>query len=128
MRRLNSNSTKTSRPRVFVLEPHDKDFRHAETFGDIEFIFDDGPRPSIWDRALVANALGYLHGRKYNPNVDYVLAVGAMVPMLMFFTALVETWRSPQVLYWDAQHRCYVERRLGRLHYITDSIQQETAL
>lgn len=101
-------------PRVFILEPHPKDVRLAEEFGEIVYLFDGrSSRPSIWDNGFVEEAIRRLELVKYHPDFDYVLIVGALVPLVMFTSALAEEFPGALALYYDMPNRCYIERRLG---------------
>jgi hypothetical protein len=112
------------RPRAFILEPQEKlDLRPAKLWGDIVYIFAEyDSRPSIWHQKLIDDAIGILQQYDYDPDKDYLIVAGAMVPLVMFVSAVCEVWRCPKVLYWDMRHRCYVERRLGRQTYIAEQI------
>jgi hypothetical protein len=120
----------SQQPRVFMLEPHDKDVRNAEAFGRIVRIFDGkSSRPSIWDNDKFSeDAISILRQWNYNPNVDYVLAVGALVPMIMFCTAICDIWECPQVLYWDMPNRRYIVRRLGLSTYERDEREENETI
>lgn len=106
--------------RVFILMPHDKDVRRAQRFGEIVYLFGDENRASIWDGELMREAINRLDALKYDPETDYILAVGAQVPLIQFIGAVVDQWEAPQVLLWDMPNRCYVARRLGLQNDITE--------
>ena len=107
-----------------MLMPHDNiDVRPAQQFGDIKYIFDaHESRPSIWDQQLLNDAISALQQYDYDPDKDYILAAGAMVPLIMFVAAVCDVWECPKVLYWDMRHRCYVERRLGKQTHILEQL------
>ena len=102
-------------PRVFILMPHDKDIRRAEEFGELRYLFDDTEaRASIWDNALVLEALARMDAAAYDPTIDYLLCVGPQVPLMQLIGALCYEWETPpRVLLWDMRHKRYVERVLG---------------
>lgn len=109
------------RPRAFVLEPHPKDLSLANEFGDVIFIYDGkSSRPSIWDNRFVEEALIRLEVHKYDPDYDYVLCVGGLVPTVMFMTAIAEEFPGALTLYYDMPNHCYVERKLGIVNRVLD--------
>lgn len=102
------------RPRVFILQPGNKDFSGADKFGDVAYIYDKNePRPSIWDENFVREALDRLVDADYQPRHDYVMLAGHMVPIVLFCCALCNAYPAPKVLCYDIVSGNYVTRSLG---------------
>ena len=101
--------------KVFIIEETRQDTDEASRFGEIEVLFSQRDhRPSIWDASFYAEALKCLEARGYDNKRDFLVVVGAMVPVVGVIAALLTEFGSIHVLFYDSRHRQYVDKELGR--------------
>lgn len=102
------------KPRVFMLLPNDKDTRGAAGFGKLILLFQqDEQRPSIWDSAFVDEAVRRLDLQNYDPDRDYLLVAGMMVPLVAMFTRLGFEYGHVMALCFDMRDNRYIAKRFG---------------
>lgn len=113
-------------PRVFVLQPGNKDFSGASRYGELVHVYDKNEsRPSIWDSEYVSEALDRLADAQYHPHVDFVLLAGHMVPTVLFCCALCNAYPAPQALCYDIVSGNYVIRRLGNEPAVSTTLSRD---
>lgn len=101
-------------PRVFMLMPHDKNVRASRRFGELVVVFDkQESRPSIWDPSFLLEALDRMQDYQFDPQRDYILVVGSMVPVVMWCAAAFHRWPGTRILCFDIASGDYVARTLG---------------
>jgi len=109
-----ASATKTAR--VFMLAPHDKNVSRAKRYGELEMIYDrDESRPSIWDEAMYDEALERLAELDYDPNHDYILIAGTMVPVVTFVARLVAEYGQIKTLCYDMVSGEYAQKLMGNI-------------
>jgi hypothetical protein len=104
-------------PRSFVLEPCKPDVSAAEKYGKVTYVF--GPeyrRCSIWDDAFPATVMLRLRELGYNPEEDYLVIAGHVVPLVQAVVTCIVEWGHINVLFFSATDRDYIARRLGGSH------------
>lgn len=99
--------------RVFMLMPHDKNLSDARRFGELVMLYDKREsRPSIWDPAFLLEALDRLQDYQYDPERDFVLLAGHMVPTVLFCCAIVQRWPKTRALCYDMISGSYQPKSL----------------
>jgi hypothetical protein len=105
-----------------MLMPHDKNVSRASEFGKIQLLFDRSEsRPSIWDMALYDEAIDRLAEEHYNPDQDYILVAGTMVPTVLFVAQLVAAHKKVKLLCFDMPSGEYVCKVAGDIAHETRS-------
>jgi len=70
-------------------------------------------RPSMWHTEEFADEIiKKLEEHNYNPETDYLLVAGHVVPLIIFTCTVVSQWENVQVLFWSSGFQKYVVRRL----------------
>lgn len=100
--------------RVFVLAPTDKPIYSAAEFGEIVFIFSPSDRPVSHTSCEFAMAIvRKLESMDYDPATDYLLLVGAFVPLIVFVAVVCEQYIMPKALAFDIRQNRYYPIVLG---------------
>lgn len=102
------------KPRVFVLAPVDKPIYTAAEYGEIVFVFNAQDRPiphtsKEFQQAIIRK----LESMSYDPQVDYLLLVGAFVPLIVFVATVCDQYLGPQALAFDMRQGSYYSISLG---------------
>lgn len=100
---------------VFVLDEKTRvDFSPAKRHGDVKFVFDcDDERPSIWSVAYYEQAVTKMLAQEFDPDVDYLVAVGSQVPLLLLSATLVAKFGQVNLLLFDSTTSEYVHKRVA---------------
>lgn len=116
--------------RVFVLEAvQNVPISSAEEYGKIVPLFEAAEipggtsekklystRPSIWTEdengspTLIKDILHKLESYNYDPEKDYLLIAGHMIPVVILIAAAVIEYEKVQVLFWSPDWKQYVVR------------------
>lgn len=109
-----STPPRVRRAKAWVLEPHHQSMKNASDFGDVTYIYDErDERPGIWSPEFVPVAVQDLIAKDFDPEHDYFVVVGNMVPLAMLLCGLVARFGRINALLFSATERSYVHRRLG---------------
>lgn len=104
--------------RVFLLEPgQNVDVSHSANFGILTPIFEKKDfRPNVWSNEFADEFVRRLDEHKYNPNLDYMLIAGHMVPLTICVANIVREWGDEcdkiKFLLWDSKRFEYVPMEL----------------
>lgn len=121
--------------RVFVVEAvQNVPISSAEEFGKIVPLFESAEipnnrniegrskpystRPSIWTEdengspTLIKDIIYKLEIFNYNPEKDYLLVAGHMIPTVILVTAAVIEYEKVRVLFWSPDWKQYVVRTI----------------
>lgn len=108
--------------RVFLLEvSQNVDVGRALEYGPIVPLFKStngdkkgkADRPSMWDtEEFKEQILKELEDHKYDPEKDYLLIAGHIIPIVIFVAAVVAEWENIHVLFWSSGYKKYVVRKL----------------
>ena len=105
--------------RVFALEPCRQDISSARKFGRITYLFErDGDRSSIWAPEFPREIVQKLDALGFEPDVDFFVVAGQMVPLVIAISSIVATYGATNVLFYSSTERHYVTRTIGG--YIDD--------
>lgn len=113
--------------RVFVLESvQNVPISSAEEYGKIVPLFEAAEipgekrcystRPSIWTEdengspTLIKDILHKLESYNYDPEKDYLLIAGHMIPVVILIAAAIIEYEKVQVLFWSPDWKQYVVR------------------
>lgn len=101
--------------RCFVIEPvRNVDINAADKFGNIVVLFPAGvSRPSIWEESYVAAVLKKLASYSYDPDTDYLVIAGPVVPLVKVIGMLCSTYSKIRALCWSASERDYILQEIG---------------
>lgn len=70
-------------------------------------------RPSQWDtKRFTQEIIKQLENNNYDPEVDYLLVAGHVIPLVIFTCSVVGQWENVQMLFWSSGYQKYVMRRL----------------
>jgi hypothetical protein len=95
-----------SMPRAFLLEETDLDVTSASAFGAIEVLFSSNvPRPSIWSDDFEDRVLERLIEVRFNPDRDFIILTGQVVPLVRATTVVSEAYGHFKVLAFDTRDR-----------------------
>ena len=99
--------------RVFLLEPCRQNTEDAKRFGEVKYLFlEEGSRSSIWAEEFTEELLEELDLLEFNPNVDYILVAGGVVPNFIAAAAIGGAYGQFKALLYDAKTSTYKERLL----------------
>lgn len=97
----------TNRPqRAFLLEETDLDTTGASAFGNVEVLFTQAVyRPSIWSDEFAERVLERLKEVRFDPEHDYIVLTGQVVPLVKATTAIIEAYGYCKALAFDTRDR-----------------------
>jgi len=86
----------------------------AKAYGELSYIFPTGAsRSSIWSEEFMDEALTSLAAMEYQPRLDCIVLVGAVVPLTKIIARLVAIYGQIRVLCWSATERDYILQEVG---------------
>ncbi len=132
MSMINEEKTQAERltSRVFIVEEvRNVPIESAEEFGTIVPLFESAviydkklysTRPSIWEEdedgkpTLIDEILDKLEKYNYDPEKDYILIAGHMIPVVILVAAVVGfgEYEQVKVLFWSPDWKQYVVRTI----------------
>lgn len=100
--------------RVFVIERTRHDVSSASDYGPLKYIFPpDMHRSSLWSKEFRDELTSRLDDLGFNPKVDYILAAGNTIPLIMLVGALVARFGYVRALAFYATDRTYTPILIG---------------
>ena len=100
--------------RAFAVEQGKQDLSKAKEYGRIVYLFKaDGERSSIWSNDFPQEVLTALEEYNYDPENDYLIVAGSMVPIALAVGRLVSQFGSIKALLYNSSEGCYISRILG---------------
>lgn len=100
---------------VFVLEQTEVDVSPAKEYGRIAHVFRPNERrPSIWTPEFREELLETFVEMGYDPENDYVVIAGRMVPLVKMVATLVAEYRTIRVLFYVSSEERYIVQRIGQ--------------
>lgn len=116
------NSTTINTARVFLLETaQNVDVTSAMEYGPLIPLFkreQTNDKPSIWGEEFIDEFIYRLEQQNYNPEVDYLLIAGHMVPIAIWVASVTKEWdeaRFVQLLLWSSGYGRYVVKKIGEV-------------
>lgn len=100
--------------RVFVLEDQNSvDISKARIFGEEVYLFskNEEDRPNVWTERFCDECVERLEQQNYNPEIDYLLIVGHMPPIIILVATIIRNWgecESVKALFWTKQAQNYL--------------------
>lgn len=105
------------RPRAFVLEEQrrDLDMSTLAKYGDLCYVFPKNvKRPSVFSGDLYLQRLyDRLQELDFNPDVDYIVAVGGIVELVLSIGELSSCFTKLKLLVYCSTASRYVDRNIG---------------
>lgn len=101
---------------AFVLDEKTRtDFSPAKRYGELAFVFgaNEEDKPSIWSTTYYDEAISRMASRDFDPDLDYVVATGAQVPLLLLVATLVAKFGQVNLLLFDSTASEYVHKRVA---------------
>lgn len=98
--------------KVFVLfEDTKKDVSDAGRFGEITYVYPTNePHPKVWTNSFVQDMLKRLSDLQFNPEVDYVVVSGTVVPLVLLLTRLARDYQTLNMLLYDSSVDEYIHK------------------
>jgi hypothetical protein len=108
--------------KAFILEPCSLNVSTAATFGELVYVFDKGERrSSIWAPAFRQEIIEALERKDFDPDRDYFVVAGHMVPLVIAVSVLQEYYGYVKTLMFCSVSRGYTNYILGKPHETTGS-------
>lgn len=100
---------------AFVLDGSTRfDVTPAKRHGDVKYVFDQNEeKPSIWSATYYEHALAKMANQDYDPDLDYLVAAGSQVPLLLLVAHLVARFGQVNLLLFDSTTSEYVHKRVS---------------
>ncbi len=101
--------------KIFVIEPTRHDISPAAIYGTLVYLFaPDMHRSSIWSNAFRDEIFERLDALEFNPDVDYILAAGNQIPLLVLVGGIVARYNHCNILAFNASARQYIPLTVGK--------------
>ena len=105
-------------PQVFLVEQTKRsiDVSKSGEYGEIVYVFGpDDRRSSIFQcKQFGTELLGRLTTLGFNYVKDSICIAGSIVPITVALSAMVCSYPSVNVLFYNSSESCYVQRTIGR--------------
>lgn len=100
---------------AFVLDGNTRiDYSPATRYGDVKLVFDQREeKPSIWSTLYYEHAVDRMVKQDYDPDLDYLVAAGSQVPLLLLVATLVAKFGQVNLLLFDSTTSEYIHKRVS---------------
>lgn len=100
---------------AFVLDGSMRfDISPAKRHGDVKYVFDPNEeKPSIWSVTYYEHAVNKMLAQEFDPDIDYLVAAGSQVPLLLLVATLVARFGQINLLLFDSTTSEYIHKRVS---------------